>query len=100
MKPGYWAFGVFVSVAGCSASMEHKIDDARVNDIKACVTTEKELLAWFGKPSQHGNQNGLPPFDGYPPTTQWEGSYSRHEFQLSSIRTRQPILHARFFAGK
>jgi outer membrane protein assembly factor BamE (lipoprotein component of BamABCDE complex) len=44
---------------GCSASMGRKIDEAKVTSIQKCKTTEKELLAWFGEPSQRGNQNGL-----------------------------------------
>ncbi len=76
-----WAFVVL----GCSGSMGRKIDDARVKDIKPCVTTEKELITWFGNPSQRGNQNGLP-------TMQWMYSKVTAGFASGTTETQNLVV--------
>ncbi len=76
-----WAF----IALGCSASMGRKIDDARVKDIKPCVTTERDLIAWFGDPSQRGNQNGLP-------TMQWMYSKVTAGFASGTTETQNLVV--------
>jgi hypothetical protein len=77
--------GLLMSLVGCSASMGHKIDDARVKDIKNCVTTEKDLLAWFGAPSQRGSQNGMP-------TMQWMYSKTTAGFGTGSVEQQNLVV--------
>jgi hypothetical protein len=47
-------------LCACGASMGRKFDATHVNDIRQCVTTERDLLAWFGEPYERGNENGFP----------------------------------------
>jgi len=76
---------MLAAVNGCSASMGHKIDDARVKDIKNCVTNEKDLIAWFGQPSQRGNQNGMP-------TMQWMYSKTTAGFATGSVEQQNLVV--------
>jgi len=62
----------WLSLALCaclpSTSLGRKINTAHVPDIRPCVTTDDDLVGWFGEPFRFGNQNGLP-------TMQWEYMY-------------------------
>jgi|ERR1700678_1464097 hypothetical protein len=53
---------VFIAILGAcvTVSFGRKFDTAHVSDIRPCVTTEGELLAWFGEPYERGNADGLP----------------------------------------
>ncbi|MCE9573679.1 MAG: hypothetical protein K8W52_11030 [Deltaproteobacteria bacterium] len=59
-----WLVAVLVSTLACGATMGRKINTAKVDDIRMCVTSEQDLLSWFGEPYQRGNQSGFP-------TLQW-----------------------------
>ncbi len=59
-----WLVPVLVSTLACGASMGRRINTAKVDDIRMCVTSEQDLLVWFGEPYQRGNQSGFP-------TLQW-----------------------------
>lgn len=50
----------FILGACFTVSIGHKFDTAHVSDIRPCVTTESDLLSWFGEPYQRGNADGLP----------------------------------------
>ena len=41
-------------LCACSALRSHPIDGAQVKNIQQCVTSEKEVLAWFGSPQSRG----------------------------------------------
>jgi hypothetical protein len=48
-------------LCGClSFSSGRKFDTVHVSDIRRCVTTEENLVAWFGQPIRRGNADGLP----------------------------------------
>jgi hypothetical protein len=66
-----------LSLAACTQTSGTKIEQAQVNKIQPCVTTEQELLAWFGEPTQRGNQNGLP-------TMHWV--YSQKDTGITSVK--------------
>jgi hypothetical protein len=54
-----------VGLCGCfSVTVGRKFDATHVPDIRPCVTTEENLVAWFGEPYKRGNVDGLP-------TLQW-----------------------------
>ncbi len=57
---------VFMATLGAcfSVSAGRKFDTAHVSDIRPCVTSVDELLAWFGEPYERGVADGLP-------TLQW-----------------------------
>jgi outer membrane protein assembly factor BamE (lipoprotein component of BamABCDE complex) len=40
-----------------------KFDPERVNEIKACVTTEQQIRQWFGEPFNKGNVSGFKTFN-------------------------------------
>jgi hypothetical protein len=56
------ALWITTALCGCFPSMSagRKFDTAHVPDIRPCVTTEENLLAWFGEPTKRGNTDGLP----------------------------------------
>jgi hypothetical protein len=62
MKP-IGILGLCFSGVMC-VSLGARIDVSKVDQIKACQTTEQELISWFGEPYQRGNRNGFP-------TMQW-----------------------------
>ncbi len=51
-----------LALCACSASVTigRKFNTAHVTDIRLCVTTEEDLVAWFGEPFTWGNENGFP----------------------------------------
>lgn len=41
-------------------TLGRKIDTAQVSNIQPCVTTDRDLVRWFGEPGGRGNENGFP----------------------------------------
>ncbi|HEY1954010.1 MAG TPA: hypothetical protein VGH28_00310 [Polyangiaceae bacterium] len=48
-----------LAVGACGGTVGRRIDTAQVTKIQTCVTTESDLLAWFGEPRTRGNENGF-----------------------------------------
>jgi hypothetical protein len=76
-----------MALCACSASVSlgRKIDTAHVSDIRPCVTTEENLIAWFGEPYRRGNENGFP-------TLQWEYAYSKARVGRSEAESEAQSL--------
>jgi outer membrane protein assembly factor BamE (lipoprotein component of BamABCDE complex) len=47
-----------LGLTGCLIGSGKKVDSAKVQQIKTCETTEKQVLEWFGEPENRGIQNG------------------------------------------
>lgn len=78
-----------IALCGCiSVSAGRKFDTVHVPDIRPCVTTEANLLAWFGEPYKRGNADGFP-------TLQW--SYAWMGMSGSEFRSLVVIVNR---AGK
>ncbi len=53
-----------VLLAGCWPA-GRKIDEAKVQQIKTCATTEQQMLEWFGEPQRRGIQDGYATLSWY-----------------------------------
>ena len=83
------------ALCGCvSMSAGRKFDTAHVPDIRPCVTTEENLLAWFGEPYQRGNTDGLPTLQW----SYWWGGMSGSHFQslVVVVNRAGKVLHFAF----
>jgi hypothetical protein len=56
---GPLAATVLCACAVTSTSMGRRFSMAHVADIRPCVTTERDLLTWFGEPFGWSSANGL-----------------------------------------
>ena len=43
-----------LSLAACSITSGRPIDGAKVQNIQQCITSEREVISWFGSPGRRG----------------------------------------------